>query len=126
MMKRKKDGDELRRIVNRLSAEWQETAKSALDFLMIELRSKSVSVALQKMQEQYPELFTLPELRSALLEAAAAGYGIHLSQISIEEAEAWGKALDRAWTSDKMTLSKNSMAQLKKCALLSSIQSDSS
>ena len=106
MMKRKKDGDELRRIVNRLSAEWQETAKSALDFLMIELRSKSVSVALQKMQEQYPELFTLPELRSALLEAAAAGYGIHLSQISIEEAEAWGKAVDRAWTSDKMTLSK--------------------
>ena len=61
--------------------------------------------ALDNVQRHYGKLFTLPELRPALVEAAAYAYGIVPTMLTKAQVESMGEELADKWDESGMTLS---------------------
>ncbi|MBO5245251.1 MAG: hypothetical protein J6B02_04045 [Selenomonadales bacterium] len=103
----KRDKKALDRIISRLSKEWQADGRKAVKRLYALLdKGKKTAEAIDIVRKEYPALFTLPNVQSALTEAAAYGYGIMPSVLTTAEATAWGAALSTSWDGSGMTLSK--------------------
>ena len=103
----KRDEKALDRIISRLSNEWQADGRKAVKRLYALLgKGKKTAEAIDIVRKEYPALFTLPNVQSALTEAAAYGYGIVPSVLTAVQWEAWSDALDKPWDGSGMTLSK--------------------
>lgn len=103
----KRDEKALDRIISRLSKEWQADGRKAVKRLYALLdKGKKTAEAIDIVRNEYPALFTLPNVQPALTEAAAYGYGIVPSVLTTEQATAWGAALAKPWDGSGMTLSK--------------------
>jgi hypothetical protein len=99
--------DEFDRLVSRFSSEWQAEAKKAFARLFELLKGgKKLDVAVDILQNEYPALFTLPGLQSALVEAACYGYGIVPTVLTAAMYKDWEADLAQSWAADKMKLSK--------------------
>ena len=61
--------------------------------------------ALDNVQRHYGKLFTLPELKPALVEAAAYAYGIVPTMLTKAQVESMGEELADKWDESGMTLS---------------------
>lgn len=96
----------LTNLTNNLNKGWQRKAQKAVKYLQ-ELLASGVNVdtAITKIQKRYPELFTLPELRPALVEAAAYAYGIVPEMLSTAQIKQMGEELSQAWDASGMKLS---------------------
>lgn len=96
----------LTNLTNNLNKSWQRKAQRAGKYLQ-ELLASGVNVdtAITKIQKRYPELFTLPELRPALVEAAAYAYGIVPEILSTTQVKQMGEELSQAWDASGMKLS---------------------
>lgn len=94
------------RIVRRLSREWQKDAESAIGRLYDLLdNGKKTAEAISVIRGEYPKLFTLPNIRTALVEAAAYGYGIMPNVLTNTQKNAWSEALSAPWDASGMKLS---------------------
>ena len=103
----KTDEKALKRIVSRLEKAWQEDAAKAIERLYELLEGgKKVDVAVDQLRKEFPGLFTLPDVKSAMVEAAAYGYGIVPSMLTAAQLKSWEKALSESWNADGMKLSK--------------------
>ena len=103
----KRDEKALDRIISRLSKEWQADGRKAVKRLYSLLdKGKKTAEAIDIVRKEYPALFTLPNVQPALTEAAAYGYGIMLSVLTVAQWDAWSDALDKPWDGSGMTLSK--------------------
>lgn len=103
----KTDEKALQRIVSRLEKSWQNTASEAIKRLYELLDSgKKVDVAVDSLRKEFPGLFTLPDIKSAMVEAAAYGYGIVPSVLTATQIKNWQRDLSKSWQSDGMNLSK--------------------
>ncbi len=98
--------DRLAQLINKLNKSWRIEAKEAVKYLM-RLLAKGVKTeaAITKVQQRYPNLSTLPELQSALVEAAAYAYGIVPSALTTAQVELMGEQLAGKWDESGMTLS---------------------
>lgn len=98
--------DRLEQLITKLNKNWQRDAKKAIKYFQ-KLLAEGVKVdaAIDKVQKHYLGLFTLPELRSALVEAAAYAYGIVPSVLTTAQVELMGDELSRAWDASGMKLS---------------------
>ena len=103
----KTDEKALKRIVSRLEKAWQEDAAKAIERLYELLEGgKKVDVAVDQLRKEFPGLFTLPDVKTAMVEAAAYGYGIVPSMLTAAQLKSWEKALSESWNADGMKLSK--------------------
>ena len=103
----KTDEKALKRIVSRLEKAWQEDAAKAIERLYELLEGgKKVDVAVDQLRKEFPGLFTLPDVKAAMVEAAAYGYGIVPSMLTAAQLKSWEKALSESWNADGMKLSK--------------------
>ena len=86
--------DRLAQLIKKLNKSWRIEAKEAVKYLM-RLLAKGVKTeaAITKVQQRYPNLSTLPELQSALVEAAAYAYGIVPSALTTAQVELMGEQL---------------------------------
>jgi hypothetical protein len=101
-----RDEDAVARIVARLSKEWQKEAERAVDRLYTLLgEGKRLAAAESVLEKEFPALFKLPQLRPALVEAAAYGYGIVPQILTEAQKSGLAERLARPWTGDNMTLS---------------------
>lgn len=124
-MKIKRDDKALLRIIDRLGKGWQADAQKAIELLYTELEAgKKVEQAIKAVERNYPQLFTLPELKPALVEAAAYGYGIVPTVLSVAQAASWGEMLAASWTGSGMSLSQklHGSAQEMRAAIISTIK----
>ena len=98
--------DRLEQLITKLNKNWQRDAKKAIKYFQ-KLLAEGVKVdaAIDKVQKHYLGLFTLPELRPALVEAAAYAYGIVPSVLTTAQVELMGAELSRAWDASGMKLS---------------------
>ena len=98
--------DRLEQLISKLNKSWQRDAKKAIKYFQ-KLLAEGIKVeaAIDKVEKSYSELFTLLELRPALVEAAAYAYGIVPSVLSTAQVERMGDELSRAWDASGMKLS---------------------
>lgn len=102
----KYDEKPLERIIERVSKQWQADARKAVKRLYSLLdEGKKTAEAIDLVRKEYPELFTLPHIRDSLTEAAAYGYGIMPSILTVDQKKEWGAALSKPWDAGGMTLS---------------------
>jgi hypothetical protein len=98
--------DRLAQLIKKLNKSWRRDAKKAVAYFQVLLaRGMKAEAALAKVQRHYGKLFTLPELRPALVEAAAYAYGIVPSVLSVAQAKLMGEQLSAAWDASGMKLS---------------------
>lgn len=98
--------DSLAQLINKLNKSWRKDAKKAVAYLQRLLASgMKFEEALDNVQRHYGKLFTLPELRPALVEAAAYAYGIVPTMLTKAQVESMGEELADKWDESGMTLS---------------------
>ena len=92
--------------LGQLSGSYEQIIKKASSEAAVELekliqQGQPLEKAVDQVVKEHPELFKLTGLKDALVEAVCVCWGIELSEAPKE----LGPALDKAWASDKMTLS---------------------
>lgn len=98
--------DRLAQLINKLNKSWRKDAKKAVAYLQRLIASgMKFEEALDNVQRHYGKLFTLPELRPALVEAAAYAYGIVPTMLTKAQVESMGEQLAGKWDESGMTLS---------------------
>lgn len=98
--------DRLAQLINKLNKSWRRDAKKAVAYLQRLIASgMKFEEALDNVQRHYGKLFTLPELRPALVEAAAYAYGIVPTILTKAQVESMGEELADKWDESGMTLS---------------------
>ena len=98
--------DRLAQLINKLNKSWRRDAKKAVAYLQRLIASgMKFEEALDNVQRHYGKLFTLPELRPALVEAAAYAYGIVPTMLTKAQVESMGEELADKWDESGMTLS---------------------
>ena len=98
--------DRLAQLINKLNKSWRKDAKKAVAYLQRLIASgMKFEEALDNVQRHYGKLFTLPELRPALVEAAAYAYGIVPTMLTKAQVESMGEKLADKWDESGMTLS---------------------
>lgn len=98
--------DRLAQLINKLNKSWRRDAKKAVAYLQRLIASgMKFEEALDNVQHHYGKLFTLPELRPALVEAAAYAYGIVPTILTKAQVESMGEELADKWDESGMTLS---------------------
>ena len=102
----KRDSKALSRIIESFNSEWQAEAQKAIDRLYQLLQDGyKVDAAVGRLAKEYPNLFTLPNLQDALVEAAAYGYGIVPEVLSEGTINDWRTRLADKWDASGMKLS---------------------
>ena len=103
----KRDEKALDRIISRISNEWQADGRKAVKRLYALLdKGKKTAEAIDIVRKEYPALFTIINIQPELVSAAAYGYGIMPSVLTVAQWDAWSDALDKPWDGSGMTLSK--------------------
>lgn len=98
--------DRLAQLIKKLNKSWRKDAKKAVAYLQRLLASgMKFEEALDNVQRHYGKLFTLPELKPALVEAAAYAYGIVPTMLTKAQVESMGEELADKWDESGMTLS---------------------
>ena len=98
--------DRLAQLINKLNKSWRKDAKKAVAYLQRLIASgMKFEEALDNVQRHYGKLFTLPELKPALVEAAAYAYGIVPSALTTAQVKLMGEQLAGKWDESGMTLS---------------------
>lgn len=98
--------DRLAQLIKKLNKSWRKDAKKAVAYLQRLIASgMKFEEALDNVQRHYGKLFTLPELRPALVEAAAYAYGIVPTMLTKAQVESMGEELAGKWDESGMTLS---------------------
>lgn len=98
--------DRLAQLIKKLNKSWRRDAKKAVAYLQRLIASgMKFEEALDNVQRHYGKLFTLPELRPALVEAAAYAYGIVPTMLTKAQVESMGEKLADQWDESGMTLS---------------------
>lgn len=98
--------DRLAQLINKLNKSWRRDAKKAVAYLQRLIASgMKFEEALDNVQRHYGKLFTLPELKPALVEAAAYAYGIVPTVLTKAQVESMGEELADKWDESGMTLS---------------------
>ena len=98
--------DRLAQLINKLNKSWRRDAKKAVAYLQRLIASgMKLEEALDNVQRHYGKLFTLPELKPALVEAAAYAYGIVPTMLTKAQVESMGEELADKWDESGMTLS---------------------
>lgn len=98
--------DRLAQLINKLNKSWRKDAKKAVAYLQRLIASgMKFEEALDNVQRHYGKLFTLPELKPALVEAAAYAYGIVPTMLTKAQVESMGEELADKWDESGMTLS---------------------
>ena len=98
--------DRLAQLLNKLNKSWRRDAKKAVAYLQRLIASgMKFEEALDNVQRHYGKLFTLPELKPALVEAAAYAYGIVPTMLTKAQVESMGEELADKWDESGMTLS---------------------
>lgn len=98
--------DRLAQLINKLNKSWRKDAKKAVAYLQRLIASgMKFEEALDNVQRHYGKLFTLPELKPALVEAAAYAYGIVPTVLTKAQVESMGEELADKWDESGMTLS---------------------
>lgn len=98
--------DRLAQLINKLNKSWRKDAKKAVAYLQRLIASgMKFEEALDNVQRHYGKLFTLPELKPALVEAAAYAYGIVPSVLTTAQVKLMGEQLASKWDESGMTLS---------------------
>ena len=98
--------DRLAQLINKLNKSWRKDAKKAVAYLQRLIASgMKFEEALDNVQRHYGKLFTLPELKPALVEAAAYAYGIVPTMLTKAQIESMGEELADKWDESGMTLS---------------------
>ena len=98
--------DRLAQLIKKLNKSWRKDAKKAVAYLQRLIASgMKFEEALDNVQHHYGKLFTLPELRPALVEAAAYAYGIVPTMLTKAQVESMGEELADKWDESGMTLS---------------------
>lgn len=98
--------DRLAQLINKLNKSWRKDAKKAVAYLQRLIASgMKFEEALDNVQRHYGKLFTLPELKLALVEAAAYAYGIVPTMLTKAQVESMGEELADKWDESGMTLS---------------------
>lgn len=98
--------DRLAQLIKKLNKSWRRDAKKAVAYLQRLIASgMKFEEALDNVQRHYGKLFTLPELRPALVEAAAYAYGIVPTMLTKAQVESMGEELADKWDESGMTLS---------------------
>lgn len=98
--------DRLAQLIKKLNKSWRKDAKKAVAYLQRLIASgMKFEEALDNVQRHYGKLFTLPELRPALVEAAAYAYGIVPTMLTKAQVESMGEELADKWDESGMTLS---------------------
>lgn len=98
--------DRLAQLIKKLNKSWRRDAKKAVAYLQRLLASgMKFEEALDNVQRHYGKLFTLPELKPALVEAAAYAYGIVPTMLTKAQVESMGEELADKWDESGMTLS---------------------
>ena len=98
--------DRLAQLINKLNKSWRKDAKKAVAYLQRLIASgMKFEEALDNVQRHYSKLFTLPELKPALVEAAAYAYGIVPTMLTKAQVESMGEELADKWDESGMTLS---------------------
>ncbi len=98
--------DRLAQLINKLNKSWRKDAKKAVAYLQRLIASgMKFEEALDNVQRHYGKLFTLPELRPALVEAAGYAYGIVPTMLTKAQVESMGEELADKWDESGMTLS---------------------
>ena len=97
--------DRLAQLINKLNKSWRRDAKKAVAYLQRLIASgMKFEEALDNVQRHYGKLFTLPELKPALVEAAAYAYGIVPTMLTKAQVESMGEELADKWDESGMTL----------------------
>lgn len=98
--------DRLAQLINKLNKSWRKDAKKAVAYLQrLIVSGMKFEEALDNVQRHYGKLFTLPELKPALVEAAAYAYGIVPTMLTKAQVESMGEELADKWDESGMTLS---------------------
>ena len=98
--------DRLAQLINKLNKSWRRDAKKAVAYLQRLIASgMKFEEALDNVQRHYGKLFTLPELKPALVEAEAYAYGIVPTMLTKAQVESMGEELGDTWDESGMTLS---------------------
>lgn len=98
--------DRLAQLINKLNKSWLKDAKKAVAYLQRLIASgMKFEEALDNVQRHYGKLFTLPELKPALVEVAAYAYGIVPTMLTKAQVESMGEELADKWDESGMTLS---------------------
>lgn len=98
--------DRLAQLINKLNKSWRRDAKKAVAYLQRLIASgMKFEEALDNVQRHYGKLFTLPELKPALVEAEAYAYGIVPTMLTKAQVESMGEELADKWDESGMTLS---------------------
>lgn len=98
--------DRLAQLIKKLNKSWRKDAKKAVAYLQRLIASgMKFEEALDNVQRHYGKLFTLPELKPALVEAAAYAYGIVPTMLTKAQVESMGEELADKWDESGMTLS---------------------
>lgn len=98
--------DRLAQLINKLNKSWRKDAKKAVAYLQRLIASgMKFEEALDNVQRHYGKLFTLPELKPALVETAAYAYGIVPTMLTKAQVESMGEELADKWDESGMTLS---------------------
>lgn len=98
--------DRLAQLINKLNKSWRRDAKKAVAYLQrLIARDMKFEEALDNVQRHYGKLFTLPELKPALVEVAAYAYGIVPTMLTKAQVESMGEELADKWDESGMTLS---------------------
>lgn len=98
--------DRLAQLINKLNKSWRKDAKKAVAYLQRLIASgMKFEEALDNVQRHYGKLFTLPELKPALVEVAAYAYGIVPTMLTKAQVESMGEELADKWDESGMTLS---------------------
>lgn len=98
--------DRLAQLINKLNKSWRRDAKKAVAYLQRLIASgMKFEEALDNVQRHYGKLFTLPELKPALVEVAAYAYGIVPTMLTKAQVESMGEELADKWDESGMTLS---------------------
>ncbi len=98
--------DRLAQLINKLNKSWRKDAKKAVAYLQRLIASgMKFEEALDNVQRHYGKLFTLPELKPALVEVAAYAYGIVPTMLTKAQVESMGEELADKLDESGMTLS---------------------
>ena len=101
-----KNNQELIDLINRLNAEWGTQANKVIYRLYdLLLHDVKIDAAIDVVRREFPEVFRLDNVRAALVEAAAYGYGIVPGVVAGEVKKEWTRNLAEAWDSSGMKLS---------------------
>lgn len=117
--------DRLAQLINKLNKSWRKDAKKAVAYLQRLIASgMKFEEALDNVQRHYGKLFTLPELKPALVEAAAYAYGIVPTMLTKAQVESMGEELADKWDESGMTLSEklHSVGVKMRGAIVSTLQ----